>query len=174
MAEENKIVAEHMESRTIRDFVVDPDHKQRKESPEFRTAKKRLKQDGHYKCYVCGSTKKIQIHHRAAEYMFRNIVDFNLLKEFCEEWDPFGYGKLLKNQPMISVDDVRNQLPLCEQHHVGIDHEDGGGGTGIHYLTFPSWIIQKIALPGANPIPQQGETFAQAMERIKQFERKEE
>lgn len=167
------ITAEHMEKRVIHDFAVDPDHHDRFESDEFRDAKSRLRQDGHYHCYICGTTEHIQVHHRAAEYMFQNVVDFDKLKEFCEEWDIYGYGRLLRNKPITTLDDVRNQMCLCQAHHTGVDHEDGGGGTGAHSLTFSSWIIQKLALPGANPIPQKGETFQDAMERIKKFERKE-
>jgi hypothetical protein len=170
MSDKN-ITAEHIEQRTIHDFAIDPDHIEREESAEFREAKHRLKQDGHYKCYICGTTENIQVHHRASEFMFNNVVDFDLLKEFCEEWDVYGYGKLLKHKQLTTCDDVRNQLCLCMPHHIGVNHEDGGGGTGIHSLTFPSWIIQKLALPNANPIPQKGETFAQAMERVKKFDR---
>lgn len=164
----------HIEHRVLKDFAVDPDHNDRTESPQFIDAKERLVKDGHHKCYICGTTESIQVHHRAGEYMFNNVVDYNLLKNFCEEWDIYGYGKLLKNKPITTVDDVRNQMCLCQAHHTGVDHEDGGGGTGIHSLTFNSWIMQKLCLPGANPIPQKGETFDQALERIKKYERKEE
>jgi hypothetical protein len=166
------VTAEHVEHRTIKDFAIDPDHAERAESEQFREAKRRLKQDGHYRCYICGSTDKLQVHHRACEYMFAGVVDFGLLKEFCEEWDVYGYGKLLKAQPITSPDDVRNQMVLCQPHHTGVNHEDGGGGTGIHAMTFPSWIIQKLSLPNANPIPQSGESFADALARIKRYERK--
>lgn len=163
----------HMEKRTLHDYSVDPDHAERNESQDFRDAKKRLKEDGHFQCYICQSTEKLQVHHRASEFMFANVVDFDLLKEFCEEWDVYGYGKLLKNKPITTVDDVRNQMVLCQPHHTGVNHEDGNGGTGIHSATFPTWIMQKLAIKGANPVPQQGETFEDAMKRVQQFERKE-
>lgn len=162
---------EHVEHRTIHDFAIDPDHAQRIESAEFREAKKRLHEDGHMRCYVCGVESNLQVHHRACEYMFAGVVDYAKLKEFVEEWDIYGYGKLLRHKPIASPDDVRNQMVLCQAHHTGVDHEDGGGGTGIHYLSFPSWIMQKLALPGASPVPTQGETFAQAIARIKRRER---
>jgi hypothetical protein len=167
------MTAEHVEHRILHDFAIDPDHADRTESSEFRAAKARLKQDGHYKCYICGTTESLQVHHRACEYMFAQVVDYNLLKEFCEEWDIYGYGKLLKAQPITSPDDVRNQMVLCQSHHTGVNHVDGGGGTGIHSCSFPTWIAQKVALLGANPVPQQGETFAQAEARIKAHERHE-
>lgn len=102
--------------------------------------------------------------------MFENVVDFEKLKEFCEEWDIYGYGRLLRKQPITTVDDIRNQMVLCRDHHVSVDHADGGGGTGIHDLTFPSWLIQKLAKDGANPIPQKGETLAQTEEDVKEAE----
>jgi hypothetical protein len=169
---EKKITEAHVENRVLHDFVIDPDHDSRTESEQFREAKDRLKHDGHHKCYICGTEDNIQVHHRAGEYMLSNVVDFDLLKEFCEEWDIYGYGRLLKAKPITSVDDVRNQMCLCQAHHTGVDHEDGGGGTGIHSASFNTWIMQKLCLSGANPVPQKGETFADAMARIKQFERK--
>jgi hypothetical protein len=172
MAEDKKVVAAHVEHRLLHDFAIDPDHDSRTESPMFVKSKERLKEDGHHVCYICGTSDGVQVHHRCGEYMFNNIVDYDLLKEFCEEWDLYGYGKLLKKQPITSVDDIRNQMCLCQAHHTGVNHEDGGGGTGIHSTSFNTWIMQKICLKGANPVPQKGETFDDAMKRIKQFERK--
>lgn len=163
---------EHVENRTIHDFAIDPDHDERTESSEFREAKLRLHTDGHMKCYVCGTEDNLQVHHRAGEYMFANVIDLDRLKEFCEEWDVYGYGRLLRHQPLTTVDDVRNMLVLCQPHHTGVDHKDGGGGTGIHMLSFSSWIMQKLAKEGANPIPQKGETFDQALTRVKAHETK--
>lgn len=163
----------HMEKKTIHDFAVDPEHADRTESAEFVDAKKRLREDGHYKCYICGGDKSLQVHHRAVEYMFANLADWGKVKEFVEEWDIYGYGKLLKNRPMVSKDDVRNQMVLCQEHHTGVDHEDGNGGTGAHGLTFSSWIIQKLCLPGCNPVPQKGETLEKAMSRIAENQKRE-
>lgn len=163
----------HMEKRTLHDMVVDPDHADRTTSAEFEASVKRLKEDGHYKCWICGGIDHLQVHHRVLEYMFANIGDMAKVKAFCEEWDVYGYGRLLKDRPMLTKDDVRNQMVLCQEHHTGVDHENNNTGTGIHDLTFSSWIIQKLALDGANPVPQKGETWQQAMERVKAHELKE-
>lgn len=163
--------AMHDEKRVLHDFAVDPDHTERSESPEFRATKKRLKEDGHYQCWQCGGTESLQVHHLFCEYMFQAVVDYDKLKAMCEEWDVYGYGKLLRAKPITSPDDIRNMMVLCQAHHTGVDHEDGGGATGIHCLPFPEWIIQKMALAGANPVPQQGETFAQAEARVRKHER---
>lgn len=169
------MTAEHVEHRVLHDFAIDPDHVERSESAEFRSAKERLRQDGHYQCWVasCRSTEHLQVHHLGAEWMFANVVDFERLKAFLEAFDPYGYSKLLRNKPIESVDDIRNMLVLCQPHHTGVDHEDGNGGTGIHSVTFPTWASQCVTVDGGNPVPQQGETFSQAESRIKAHERHE-
>jgi hypothetical protein len=169
----NKILPAQAEVHTIHLVDIDPDRGEREESAEFRAAKDRLKEDGHYKCYICSGTDNLQSHHRGAEYKFRNITDFELLKQHCEEWDIYGYGRLLKNKPITTVDDIRCQMILCQEHHTGVDHEDGSGAIGIHFAPFPEWIMQKLCLPGCNPIPQKGETIEQAIARVKANQRKE-
>ncbi|KPV60708.1 hypothetical protein QJ48_04010 [Paenibacillus sp. A3] len=162
----------HIEKRTLRVFVVDPDKADREETPEFRAAKQRLKEDGHYRCYICGSTEEMQVHHRIY-HMFANLVDFEKLKEWCEEWDIYGYGRLLKTQPITSIDDIRNMMVLCQDHHTGTSDEVDGG-TGIHNLPIGEFMMQKLALPGCNPIPQDGESFEGAMERVRHHQKREE
>ena len=157
----------HPQIRTLFECVITPEHEKRVESPEFKKSKKRLKQDGHFYCWVCGSVEKLQVHHYAAEWSLAQTVDFKKLKSFCEEWDPYGYGKLLKNIPMTSVDDIRNMLVLCQTHHTGVDHENNESGTGIHSLTFPAFIIQKICKDDWNPIPEIGETIKDVVDDIK-------
>ena len=161
-------VKEHAMQRTLREIVIVPDHVHRTESAEFRRSKERLKADGHYRCWVCGTTENLQVHHFAMEWSLANVADWSQTKTFVEEWDPYGYGRLLRSQPVTSADDVRNMLVLCQDHHTGVDHEDGGGGTGIHQITFPVWLIQKLAKPGADAVPQAGETVQEAEQTVKE------
>ncbi len=163
-------VAEHAQTRTLHEVVITPDHVERTESAEFRASKERLRADGHYACWVCGSTENLQVHHFGIEWSLAGIADWNKVAAFCEEWDPYGYGRLLRNHPIDSADDVRNMLVLCQEHHTGVDHADGGSGTGIHSLTFPAWIVQKLARTGADPIPQVGESVQQTMDAIQKSE----
>lgn len=167
------MTAEHAENRVLHDFAVDPDHADRSDSPEFNASKKRLSEDGHYKCYVCGSDQNIQIHHYHCEWMFANVADWDKVKVAAEAFDIYGYGRLLKNKPITSPDDIRVMMALCQAHHTGVDHQDGGGGTGIHEVSHPTWNAQKIALDGADPVPQPGETFAAALARIQSHEKPE-
>lgn len=160
------MIEAHEIKRTLTEIVIDPSHVDRAESPEFRHSKERLKADGHYKCWVCGSTENLQAHHLGCEWSLQNVCDFEKLKAFCEEWDPYGYGRLLRNIPITSADDVRNMLVLCQEHHTGVDHADGNSGTGIHSLSFPVWIMQKLAKDGCDPVPQQGETAEEVLKEI--------
>lgn len=157
------MIEAHEMKRTITEIVIDPSHVDRTESSEFRHSKERLKADGHFKCWVCEATANLQVHHFGCEWSLQNVCDFEKLKVFCEEWDPYGYGKLLRNKPIFSADDVRNMLVLCQSHHTGVDHADGGSGTGIHSLTFPAWLVQKLAKEGKDPVPQDGETAEQVL-----------
>ena len=150
------MIEAHEIRRTLHEIIVDPSHVNRAETPEFRQSKKRLREDGHYKCWTCGTEEEIQIHHRATEWMFANDVDFSLMKEYCEENDTYGYGRLLKAKPITSVDDIRNCQALCRKHHIE-------KYTGIHELTYPAWLMQKLAKVGCDPVPQ-NEEEAKAIE----------
>ncbi len=149
--------------RHLTEVIITPEHAERTESAEFRHAKERLKADRHYKCWVCGATENLQVHHFGAEWSLENVTDFEKLKAFCEEWDPYGYGRLLRNQPITTVDDVRNMLVLCQEHHTGGTKD--GAANGIHEITFPVWLIQKICKQGEDPVPQEGESPGEVLER---------
>ncbi|KAA0888753.1 hypothetical protein [Oryzomonas rubra] len=144
-------MAGKMIKRTLTEIVVVPEHGERTESAEFRRTKKRLKADGHFKCWVCGATEDIEVHHYGGEWSLSNDIDFAKLKEFCEEWDVYGYGRLLKAQPITTVDDIRNAMCLCREHHTS-DGNDGVNN-GIHFITFPIWIAQRLAKAGESPVP---------------------
>lgn len=163
-------VHEHKMERNLKETIIVPDHEKRAESAEFRRSKHRLKEDGHYKCWVCGGTENLHVHHFGIEWSLATIADWDKVKSFCEEWDPYGYGRLLRNVPMTSPDDVRNMLVLCQEHHTGVDHENSGSGTGIHQITFPVWLIQKLAKTGIDAVPQSGETLEQAEQTVKENE----
>jgi hypothetical protein len=146
------------------EIVITPSHGER-DTASFRRSVRRLKEDGHYQCFVSGKTDKLQVHH-IAEFSLEHCVDFDKLKAFLLKFDPYGYSKLLVNNPIISIDDVRNMIVLDQEHHTGVDHEDGGSGIGIHETSFPVWVIQVVAKDGFNPVPQRGETIETVKERI--------
>ena len=146
------IIPAHTITRHLIETINDPAHAQRTETPAFRAAKRRLKQDGHYRCYICGTTQAIQIHHYGAEWMFAAVVDFDKLQSFLLEWDVYGYSHLLQHQPLTSVDDVRNCMALCQEHHLSGPAD--GAANGIHDITFPAWISQKFVQSGHETVPE--------------------
>jgi hypothetical protein len=84
--------------------------------------------------------------------MFAPVIDYDKLKAFLLEWDVYGYSHLLQQQPLTSVDDVRNLLILCREHH--LSGATDGAANGIHDITFPAWISQKLVKAGAETVPQ--------------------
>lgn len=159
-------VPAHEIRRTIHDDVIDPCHANRTESKTFRAAKRRLKADGHWQCWICSATQNLQVHHFLAEYAFKTITDLAELKIVAEALDLYGYGHLMRNVPITDPEDIRGMMVLCEPHHIGVDHANGGSGTGIHDLTFSSWIMQRLAKKHLNPVPQPGETFVDVLKRL--------
>ncbi len=164
------VTPEHAIMRNLKEIVITPEHVKRSESEEFRRSKERLRADGHYACWVCGAADDLQVHHYGLEWSLANIADWDKVKAFCEEWDPYGYGRLLRNTPMTSPDDIRNLLVLCADHHTGVDHADGGSGTGIHEITFPVFLIQKLAKTGVHAVPQAMESVAEAERNVQMNE----
>jgi Pyruvate/2-oxoacid:ferredoxin oxidoreductase delta subunit len=151
---ESTIVPEHRMVRHLVEVVITPEHAKRQETAQFRATKKRLKEDGHYQCWVCGCTENLQVHHYAAEWSLEADIDYDKLKEFVtEQWDVYGYGKLLKKLPITSVDDIRNMMVLCLEHHTSGPAD--GSANGIHEITFPVWISQKLAKTGMSPVPRE-------------------
>jgi hypothetical protein len=153
------MIDEHIEKLTITEEMVDPEHVERKPSVIFEKARKQLISEGH-KCWICGSSEKLESHHFLCEWSEENLVDFNKLKELALIFDIYGKSKELINEPMTTVDDIRNQMILCKNHHTAKE-------TGIHFTTFPFWIMQKVCKDGKDPILQKGETFEQLMEELK-------
>jgi hypothetical protein len=149
----NALVESHKTVRHLTEVVITPTHAKRKESKEFRASKKRLKADGHYTCWVCNSKEKLQVHHYGGEWSLEADVDFCLLKEFLLEWDVYGYSRLMKNLPLKSIDDIRNMMVLCQNHHTGGTKD--GSANGIHNISFPLWISQKISKKGHSPVPEE-------------------
>jgi len=160
-------VEAHEMTKHFTETVIIPEHIDRVESPDFRHSKERLKADGHYRCYICGTEENIQIHHLGCEWSLQNVCDFTKLKQFLLEFDVYGYSRLLKNTDIKNADDVRNMLALCFQHHVSGDKD--GAANGIHNVTFPTFIMQKLCLDKENVVPQDGENPDKVLEEFKEL-----
>jgi hypothetical protein len=159
MQQKKDIVESHKIVRNLTEVVITPEHEEREESSVFRKSKERLREDGHYECYVCGSKNNLQVHHYGGEWSLSNALDYKKLKSFLEEWDVYGYGKLLKNVPLTSIDDIRNCMVLCQEHHTG--GKKDGSANGIHNITFPAWISQKLVKHGEVTVPLEDEELDQ-------------
>jgi hypothetical protein len=142
------IVPAHVIRRRLTEIVITPEHVRREESEEFHRNKERLREDGHWRCFLCGTTDALQVHHFACEWSLWPDADPEKVKTFCETFDPYGYGRLLRHKPLTSPDDIRNLLVLCETHHIAAE-------TGVHSITMPIWLIQGLAKTGEDPVPQE-------------------
>ena len=109
---------------------------ERVESELFKDNKKRLKRE-QKGCLICGSTEDLEVHHFICAYAMQKEVDYTLLKAMCERFDVYGYASAMQEEPIQSVDDIRNLVLLCEGHHKRADH-------GIHNVPFGNWIMQSV------------------------------
>ncbi|MDR3561885.1 MAG: HNH endonuclease [Negativicutes bacterium] len=157
-------VAEHIQKHTLKEVEITPDHGDR-DMTTFNRSVQFLKDRKLYKCIVSGKTENLQVHH-IVEFSLAHCVDFVKLKAFLMWFDPLGLSKEMADQPITSIDDPRNLVPLDQQFHTGVDAEDDGSGIGIHEVTFSVWVLQLVCKDGCNPIPQKGETLEQAQARI--------
>ena len=152
-----------LKKTTLKEVLILPEREERTESPLFRKNKVKLKRDGHWKCFICNSIIDLEVHHYGCEYSLRDACDFIKLKEFCESHDTYGYGKVLRNIPITSVDDIRNCMVLCREHHLSSDSD--GVANGFHNITFPTWIIQKLQKDGENVVPENTKELEEEMNK---------
>jgi len=153
-----------IKKQTLHELVILPERDPREQTKEFNATKKRLRADGHYSCFICGTTTDLEVHHFGCENSLRDICDFEKLKIFSEKFDIYGYGKLLTNTPITSVDDIRNCMVLCREHHLSSDSD--GVANGIHNITFPVWIIQRLQKDGENIVPSNTEELNEEMKEF--------
>lgn len=132
-----KKVARHIEKKTIEEYAIVPKHAVRKESRKFERNRKILIKK-FKRCFICGSRQNLQAHHYGCEWSMWNDCDRKKLKKFLKTFDVYGYSRRTMLRKIKSPDDIRNLVLLCEEHHIEKKH-------GIHEMTFPLWIMQKIA-----------------------------
>lgn len=71
-----KTVSEHYQTHTITEVERIPEHGQRKETLDFRSAKHELETIEHLGCFICGSKEKRESHH-IFERCWGNAFDFS-------------------------------------------------------------------------------------------------
>jgi hypothetical protein len=157
------VVNEHVQRHTITEIAITPAHGERN-TTAFRHSVNRLKEDGHYQCFVTGRTDNLQVHH-ICEFSLEHCFDFKKVKAFLLKHDIYGYSNLLKNTEITTVDDVRNMMVLNQDYHTGVDKENGSSGIGVHDTTWPAFVAQCVCKEGFNPVPQRGEKTEDVMRR---------
>jgi len=134
---------EQDERFTERDLIAA--HAERAESEEFRHNKALLVAQ-HPGCWfntdLCERDAPIEAHH-VVEWSMWPKVDPVRLKALLLAFDPYGYSMRLAAQPIVTVDDVRNLILLCERCHRGV-------GMGAHHLTWPTHWARKARRAGEN------------------------
>lgn len=113
--------------------VFYPDHPPRTESSTFVATKKHWHASG-AKCMVCGTDKKIEIHHKFIEWADSEAVDWTKVRESHPTFDWSSF-----KDSTDFIDSVYNTEPLCELHH------RGPAPYGKHFTPEPIWNIQKYA-----------------------------
>lgn len=139
------VIKKHIQKRTFTEEVIYPEHEPRADSKGFAEAKNQLYKDGHYKCWICGTTENLECHHYGCEFALEENCDMNSLKEYLITNDIYGYSQQLKEKPIENCNDVRNMMILCTKHH-RLPY------FGIHNTTYSSWIMQKLCKQGDNPL----------------------
>lgn len=129
--------------KTFIESIFIPEHNPRKKnsSSVFRRAKKKLKADGNWRCFVCGKKTDLSAHH-IVPWSQANNVDFAKLQNFLLVFDPYGYNQAMKDVPILSIDDIRNLMTLCSGHHQSENTNDDQGG--IHSMSAVGWILQIV------------------------------
>lgn len=155
---------QHEQIETFREEVEYPAHAQRTESAEFGRNKRQLVKQLDLPCWICGSRDKREVHHFIAEWALWDDVDPDKMLDLVHIFDIYGFAHKMGEQPIESPDDIRNLMVLCGSHTVdGVEIPGGhhrGVDTGIHRLTFPIWVAQRVvkdgititkAIPGTKP-----------------------
>jgi hypothetical protein len=132
MAYEKHVVLAHQARQTLHFVWHYPDHEPRKSDPhygDFQAAKKRLKEQGLWRCVVCGSAEQVQLHHAHVEFSLQNGVDVGRLNE--------ALGLHLGTDEFAAwIDSPGNLEPLCRTHHTGTE--------GVHQLCAPAWEALRV------------------------------
>ena len=145
---ESIITAAHVIREQIVVLESVPAHESRahESTRDFDHAVTTLKALGHVACWVCGATEDIQYHHFGGEKCESENIDYGKMLDTLRLLDPYGIARAMTDTPLTTVDDPRNLVALCRQHHIE-------QCTGIHMTPFPIWILQRVVKDGVVVIP---------------------
>jgi hypothetical protein len=139
------VTAAHEQHETLHQDVLYPEHVQRTESEEFRRNKHHLVHELQLGCWICAGRTQLEVHHFACEWALWEDADPAKVLKTTRLIDPYGFTALNPNAPIASPDDARNLMVLCEKHH-------RAPYFGVHTITMPIWIAQKVAKDGVEII----------------------
>lgn len=130
--------------------VLAPAHAARTATALFeKTRLERIEQD-HGRCWICNRTAEesghpLEAHHSGIERSFaEGDMDWELVKQ---DFPNFDWNSFDPAKPYDFVDDMMAQgLILCKEHHTG-------EGTGIHFMPYSLWVMQRYLKAGYQYTP---------------------
>ena len=136
-------VPEHEQSLHIILEEEIPDHIARTESELFAKNKRLLVHEHDLPCIVpaCKTPKENREVHHLCEWSGAPWYDFEYMKILLMQFDVYGFSKMYHDQPIISVDDLRNLAVICSQHHRTAPF-------AIHRVPFPQWVQEAVVKDG--------------------------
>jgi hypothetical protein len=142
----SKVAGTHEQKTTIVIDVNLPDHEERTTTSKFLHTKKELLVKVGSKCWICGKTEEesgypLEAHHWVIEWAFANAVDWNIVKADFPDFPDWDELFSTQNYSLFVDNMLWNGKILCKQHHVGLN-------AGIHYTTYPNWVIQRYLKEG--------------------------
>lgn len=136
---------QHEEKITAAVDIFVPDHATRTETALFEHSRlERLAKDGE-RCWICNRTAEesghpLEAHHDGIERSFaEGKIRWDLVRIDFPNYD---WANFDESKPYVFVDDMMAQgLILCKEHHTG-------EGTGIHFVPYPLWVMQRYLVEG--------------------------
>ena len=145
MSDQKPDTPAHEQVESLRVDVEYPEHVQRTESAEFAANKHRLVKKLELKCFKCGGSDGLEVHHFIIEWSEWDSADPAAVQRIMHKFDVYGFAadQASQGDPLpASPDDIRNLMVLCESCH-------RGACLGIHQVPLPFWFADLVKKPGA-------------------------
>lgn len=139
VTEETTIIPAHEQTEHFTLVYAYPEHNPRSGTPEyhyFNETRKRMDKLGLLKCWVCGTTEGVELHHNACEFALSNAVSWEKFAADHLDWhisSDEDFQRMIEGEGAL--------LALCILHHRGIE--------GIHTIHMPAFSTLKYLKEGA-------------------------
>lgn len=145
-AAHDQAVAAHVVTRRLTEAIAYPDHDPRSEFAEYVHVHHHLVVELDEPCWICGvrnstladparnpfGATQLETHHFHLEWALANAADpAKVLADFPE------MGAADEPHLRAWLDSEGQMLVLCDVHH-------RGGHYGIHQITHPAWVAQRL------------------------------